>query len=205
MVMLCAGPCQATAAHVVAPTGAASGSAPTQTRARAAKEGGNRRHGEAGLDKRTERVESFHLRPLAAGDSRARSRPVPPCVTTRRSCCPKGDPRGDRPQGGPVCAGKGVPNGTAADGERDVWWPRGGLHMLGPRALAGIRPDARQEARGHGVDAVERGAAGHEAQHERRDASGGYLGYLLCAAGRQDLLTTRRLHDRLPPEMPPLC
>ena len=32
------------------------------------KEGGSRRHGEAGLDKRTERVESFHLRPLAPGD-----------------------------------------------------------------------------------------------------------------------------------------
>jgi hypothetical protein len=36
--------------------------------ARAVEEGGNRRHGEAGLDKRTERVESFHLRTLAAGD-----------------------------------------------------------------------------------------------------------------------------------------
>jgi hypothetical protein len=36
--------------------------------ARAVKEGGTRRHGEAGLDKRAERVESFHLRPLAAGD-----------------------------------------------------------------------------------------------------------------------------------------
>ena len=36
--------------------------------ARAVKESGNRRHGEAGLDKRTERVESFHLRPIAAGD-----------------------------------------------------------------------------------------------------------------------------------------
>jgi hypothetical protein len=36
--------------------------------ARAVNEGGSRRQGEAGLDKRTERVESFHLRPLAAGD-----------------------------------------------------------------------------------------------------------------------------------------
>ena len=36
--------------------------------ARAVKEGGNRRHGEAGLDGRTARVESFHLRPLASGD-----------------------------------------------------------------------------------------------------------------------------------------
>ena len=36
--------------------------------ARAVKEGGNRRHAEAGLDKRTERVESFHVRPLAPGD-----------------------------------------------------------------------------------------------------------------------------------------
>jgi len=36
--------------------------------ARAVQEGGNRRHGEAGLDKRTERVEAFHLRPIAAGD-----------------------------------------------------------------------------------------------------------------------------------------
>jgi hypothetical protein len=36
--------------------------------ARAVEEGGNRRDGEAGLDKRTERVESFHLRPLGAGD-----------------------------------------------------------------------------------------------------------------------------------------
>jgi hypothetical protein len=36
--------------------------------ARAVKEGGSRRHAEAGLDKRTERVESFHVRPLAPGD-----------------------------------------------------------------------------------------------------------------------------------------
>jgi hypothetical protein len=36
--------------------------------ARAVEEGGSRRHGEAGLDKRTERVEAFHVRPLAAGD-----------------------------------------------------------------------------------------------------------------------------------------
>jgi hypothetical protein len=36
--------------------------------ARAVKEGGSRRHAEAGLDKRTERVEAFHVRPLAPGD-----------------------------------------------------------------------------------------------------------------------------------------
>jgi len=36
--------------------------------ARAVKEGGSRRHAEAGLDKRTKRVESFHVRPLAPGD-----------------------------------------------------------------------------------------------------------------------------------------
>ena len=36
--------------------------------ARAVKEGGSRRHAEAGLDKRTERVEGFHVRPLAPGD-----------------------------------------------------------------------------------------------------------------------------------------
>jgi len=36
--------------------------------ARAVKEGGGRRHAEAGLDKRTERVESFHVRPLAPAD-----------------------------------------------------------------------------------------------------------------------------------------
>src|SRR5579863_1310068 len=36
--------------------------------ARAVKEGGSRRHAEAGLDDRAERVESFHIRPLAAGD-----------------------------------------------------------------------------------------------------------------------------------------
>lgn len=35
---------------------------------RAVKDGGSRRHGEAGLDKRTERVESFQLRPLAPAD-----------------------------------------------------------------------------------------------------------------------------------------
>jgi len=88
--------------------------------------------------------------------------------------------------------------------------------MLGRSALAKIRPDARKEAgglgsgqvgvqAGHGVDVVERGVAGPAAQHERRGSSGGYLGYLLCTTGRQDLLTTRHLHDRLPPEMPPLC
>lgn len=36
--------------------------------ARAVKEGGNRRQAEAGLVKRTERVESFHVRPLEPGD-----------------------------------------------------------------------------------------------------------------------------------------
>jgi len=36
--------------------------------ARAVKDGGNRRHAEAGLEKRSERVESFHVRPLAPGD-----------------------------------------------------------------------------------------------------------------------------------------
>lgn len=36
--------------------------------ARAVKEGGNRRHGEAGLKDRAERVEGFHVRPLAPGD-----------------------------------------------------------------------------------------------------------------------------------------
>jgi hypothetical protein len=36
--------------------------------ARAVKEDGSRRHAEAGLEKRTERVESFHVRPLAPGD-----------------------------------------------------------------------------------------------------------------------------------------
>ncbi len=36
--------------------------------ARAVKEGGSRRHAEAGLDKRSERVESFHVQPLTPGD-----------------------------------------------------------------------------------------------------------------------------------------
>jgi hypothetical protein len=36
--------------------------------ARAVKEDGSRRHGEARLDKRTERVEGLHVRPLAPGD-----------------------------------------------------------------------------------------------------------------------------------------
>ncbi len=36
--------------------------------ARAVKEGGNRRHAEAGLEKRAARVESFHVQPLAPGD-----------------------------------------------------------------------------------------------------------------------------------------
>lgn len=35
---------------------------------RARQEGGNRRHAEAGLEKRTERVEAFHVRPLTLGD-----------------------------------------------------------------------------------------------------------------------------------------
>ena len=63
-------------------------------------------------------------------------------------------------------------------------------------------PDAQAD---HGVDDVGRETTSPEAQRERHGSSGGYLGYLLCAAGRQDLLTTRHLHDRLPPEMPPLC
>ena len=100
--------------------------------------------------------------------------------------------------------------------------------MLGLGAFAGFRPDTRREVRGHGssqlpgdshhsfksapgvqadhdVDNVGREAARPAGRHERRGSSGGYLGYLLCAAGRPDLLTTRHLHDRLPPEMPPLC
>ena len=36
--------------------------------ARAMEKGGDRRHAEAGLEKRTQRVEGFHVRPLAAGD-----------------------------------------------------------------------------------------------------------------------------------------
>jgi hypothetical protein len=35
---------------------------------RAVQTGGTRRHGEAGLDQRTERVEGFHVRPLATSD-----------------------------------------------------------------------------------------------------------------------------------------
>jgi len=35
---------------------------------RAVQKGGNRRHGEARLEERTQRVEGFHIRPLAAGD-----------------------------------------------------------------------------------------------------------------------------------------
>src|SRR5580704_6288781 len=35
---------------------------------RAVQEGGNRRHAEAGLEKRTERVDAFHVRPLTPGD-----------------------------------------------------------------------------------------------------------------------------------------
>ena len=35
---------------------------------RTLQEGGGRRHAEAGLDKRAERVESFHIQPLGAGD-----------------------------------------------------------------------------------------------------------------------------------------
>jgi hypothetical protein len=36
--------------------------------ARAVEKDGNRRHAEAGLEERTQRVEGFHVRPLAAGD-----------------------------------------------------------------------------------------------------------------------------------------
>ncbi len=36
--------------------------------ARAVESGGNRRHGEAGLEGRTQQVEGFHVRPLAAAD-----------------------------------------------------------------------------------------------------------------------------------------
>lgn len=36
--------------------------------ARAVEEGGNRRHAEAGLEERRQRVEGFHVRPLAAND-----------------------------------------------------------------------------------------------------------------------------------------
>src|SRR5450759_1964329 len=36
--------------------------------ARAVEKGGTRRHGEAGLEERRQRVEAFHVRPLAAGD-----------------------------------------------------------------------------------------------------------------------------------------
>jgi hypothetical protein len=36
--------------------------------ARSVKEDGNRRHAEAGLERRTERVESLHVRPLTLGD-----------------------------------------------------------------------------------------------------------------------------------------
>lgn len=36
--------------------------------ARAVQEGGNRRHAEARLEERTQRVEAFHVRPLAGGD-----------------------------------------------------------------------------------------------------------------------------------------
>ena len=35
---------------------------------RAVQKGGNRRHAEAALEERTQRVEGFHVRPLAAGD-----------------------------------------------------------------------------------------------------------------------------------------
>jgi hypothetical protein len=36
--------------------------------ARAVQQGGSQRHAEAGLEERTARVESFHIRPLASGD-----------------------------------------------------------------------------------------------------------------------------------------
>ncbi len=35
---------------------------------RAVKEGGSRRHAEAGLEGRAERIEALHIRPLASGD-----------------------------------------------------------------------------------------------------------------------------------------
>lgn len=88
--------------------------------------------------------------------------------------------------------------------------------MLGRSALAGNRPDARQEARGPGSSQepgephrtftnTPGGQAGHGVNVVARGSSSGYLGYMLCNAGRQDLLTTRHVHDRLPPEMPPMC
>jgi len=87
--------------------------------------------------------------------------------------------------------------------------PRQGVHRGGSSQLPEklhqsfmSTPDAQAD---HGVDDVGREAASPEAQRERHGSSDGYLGYLLCAAGRQDLLTTRHLRDRLPPEMPPLC
>jgi hypothetical protein len=51
-------------------------------------------------------------------------------------------------------------------------------------AGSGVHPDAPQESHG---------------------SSASYLGYLLCLAGRPDLIAARHLHDRLPPEMPPMC
>jgi hypothetical protein len=100
--------------------------------------------------------------------------------------------------------------------------------MLGPGTLAKFRPAARHKIRrggssqrpedlhqsltntvedqaDHGVNDTGRDAARPAAGHERRGSSGGYLGYLLCAAGRPDLLATRRFQGRLPPEMPPMC
>ncbi len=100
--------------------------------------------------------------------------------------------------------------------------------MFGLGVFAGIRSNARQRASGHGssqipgqphrssmsaprvqadlgVDDAGRESARPAAQRETRGSSGGYLGYLLLSAGRQDLLTTRHLHGGIPPEMPPMC
>lgn len=84
--------------------------------------------------------------------------------------------------------------------------------MLGPGILAKLRPAARQGARRRGsgqrpedLRLSMTNTADAQAERERRAASADYLGYLLCAAGRLDLLTTRHLRDRLPPGMPPMC
>jgi hypothetical protein len=100
--------------------------------------------------------------------------------------------------------------------------------MPGTGALPGFHPDTQQRVRSHGagqspgelrgsfmsppgvqagrgVDDVGREAARPAVQRERRGSSADYLGYLLCAAGRPDLLTTRHLRGRFPPEMRPMC
>jgi hypothetical protein len=64
------------------------------------------------------------------------------------------------------------------------------------------RPDVQAGLR---VDDAGRDAARAAAERGRHGSSGSYLGYLLCAAGRPDLLTIRHLHARLPPDMPPMC